>query len=332
MTFSDYMQAWLYGEEGYYTRYRPIGKEGDFYTSVSSSKFFGGTIAKHIVSLIDEGFLSERLCICEIGAHHGYLLADIIEFLYTLRPSLLQSASFVITERFEALRAQQRSYFQDSFGDAVTLLHVSDLSELHVAEAFFVANEIFDAFPCALYYKGKAARVEGHEVIFDVEDASLQAQAEHFGKDRGEIALGYEAFAQAMCGSAKRFELMSFDYGEMHARSDFSLRIYAAHKVHPFFEEALDRAALFGRSDLTYDVTFLHVKEAFEAAGAKMHAFMPQMKALIEMGLLELLETLRLHVSPQLYAQELDKIKPLILPEMLGERFKMILFRKEEEV
>ncbi|MBN2896473.1 MAG: SAM-dependent methyltransferase [Campylobacterales bacterium] len=330
MIFSDYMQAWLYGDEGYYTRYRPIGKSGDFYTSVSSSKFFGGTIAKHIVSLIDEGFLSERLSICEIGAHHGYLLADIIEFLYTLRPSLLQNASFVIVERFEALRIQQQNYFREAFGDAIRLLHVSDLGALHVDEAFFVANEIFDAFPCALYYKGKAARVEGHEVIFDVEDAVLAEQAAHFGKDRGEIAVGYEAFAQTMCGSARRFAFMSFDYGEMQSRSDFSLRIYAAHKVHPFFEEGLNRAALFGQSDLTYDVTFLHVKDAFEAVGAKMHAFMPQMKALIEMGLLELLETLRLHVSPELYAQELDKIKPLILPEMLGERFKMILFRKEE--
>ena len=103
MTFSDYMENWLYGDEGYYATYKVIGKSGDFYTAVSTSKFFGGTIAKHIISLIDEGFLPEDTTICEIGAHHGYFLADMIEFIHTLRPELLQSLKFVIIERFEAL-------------------------------------------------------------------------------------------------------------------------------------------------------------------------------------------------------------------------------------
>jgi len=32
VNFSDYMQEWLYGENGYYRRYHEIGKEGDFFT------------------------------------------------------------------------------------------------------------------------------------------------------------------------------------------------------------------------------------------------------------------------------------------------------------
>ncbi len=321
------MTEWLYGSGGYYATYREIGKAGDFYTSVSSSKFFGGTIGKHIIALVDEGFLTPDATVCEIGAHHGYLLADIIEFIYTLRPQLLETLSFVIIERFEALQEQQRRYFHEAFGDAIRLSHRSSLDALHVKEAFFIANEIFDAFPCELFYKGKTARVEGHAVHFDVDDARVREKAAHFQKDRGEIAVGYEAFAASMCAAAERFEFMSFDYGEMEARSDFSLRIYARHQVHPFFEEGLDTQALFAKSDITYDVTFRHVKEAFEAAGAVMVAFRPQMSALIDMGILELLEMLRAHVDEKSYLQELDKVKPLILPELLGERFKMIRIR-----
>ena len=44
--FSSYFNNWLYGDDGYYSNYKTIGKEGDFYTAVSSSKFFGGTIGK----------------------------------------------------------------------------------------------------------------------------------------------------------------------------------------------------------------------------------------------------------------------------------------------
>ena len=42
--FSDYFNAWLYSKDGYYSKYKEIGKEGDFYTSVSTSSFFGGSI------------------------------------------------------------------------------------------------------------------------------------------------------------------------------------------------------------------------------------------------------------------------------------------------
>ncbi|MDX1295484.1 MAG: SAM-dependent methyltransferase [Sulfurimonadaceae bacterium] len=188
MKFSNYMTDWLYGPEGYYATYKAIGKEGDFYTAVSTSKFFGGTIAKHFISLIDEGFLPKETTVCEIGAHHGYFLADMVEFIYTLRPKLLETVKFVIIERFDALQEQQRNYFKDSFGDAVNLRHYKSLDEMDVGTAFFIANEIFDAFPCELYYKGKTGRVEGHNVEFDVDDAWVSGKAEKYGKDRGEIA------------------------------------------------------------------------------------------------------------------------------------------------
>ena len=322
------MTQWLYGEEGYYSQYKAIGKEGDFYTSVSSSKFFGGTLAKHIISLVDEGFLDKDATICEIGAHHGYLLADIVEFIYTLKPELLKSFQFVIVERFGAMQIKQKKYFEDSFGDAVKLLHVKSLNDLHVKSAFFLANEIFDAFPCELFYKGKTARVENHNIEFDSESSWVSEKATRYFKDRGEIAVGYEAFALEMAGAAEQFEFMSFDYGEMKARPDFSLRIYDKHKVYPFFEEGLDRAELFGKSDITYDVTFEHVKDAYEEAGVEFVELKAQMTALIDMGILELLEMLQAKVEPKIYTQELDKVKMLIMPEMLGERFKCIRFRK----
>ena len=329
MTFSDYMTQWLYGEQGYYATYKTIGKEGDFYTAVSTSKFFGGTVAKHIISLIDEGYLSEDTTICEIGAHHGYFLADVVEFIYTLRPQLLESLNFVIIERFEALQEQQRNYFRESFGDVVKLNHHTSLETLHVPSAFFIANEIFDAFPCELFFKGKTGRVEGHEVLFDTDNEWVAAKAQKYNKDRGEIAVGYEAFAAQMAAAAGRFEFMSFDYGEMAARPDFSLRIYAKHEVMPFFDEKIDREALFGKSDITYDVTFEHVKDAFEEAGVTFVELKAQMTALINMGILDLLEILRANVDEKVYKQELEKVKMLIMPDFLGERFKMIRFRKE---
>lgn len=327
--FSEYMTEWLYGADGYYASYKNIGKSGDFYTAVSTSKFFGGSIAKHIISLVDEGFLDKDAVICEIGAHHGYFLADVIEFIYTLRPDLLSTFKFVIIERFDDLQAHQRKYFEESFGDVVSLTHYKSLSELKCNNAFFIANEIFDAFPCELYFKGHTARVEGHEVHFDVDNDWVKYKADKYFKDRGEIALGYEEFASEMALSAKKFEFMSFDYGEMQARPDFSIRVYAKHEVIPFFDDAIKRDELFAKSDITYDVTFEHVKDAYEDAGVKFVELKTQMVALIDMGILDLLEMLKEKVEEKVYKQELEKAKMLIMPNFLGERFKMVKFRKD---
>lgn len=327
MKFSDYMYDWLYGEQGYYSKYKEIGKKGDFYTSVSASKFFGGSIAKHIISVIDEGFLPNNTTICEIGAHKGYLLADIVQFIYTLRPELLETLSFAIVERFDFLQAEQRNYFQESFGDAVTLKQVKSLKELDLENAFFIANEIFDAFPCELIYKDKMGTLEEGKVIFEEENPWLSEKAKKYHKDRGEIAVGYEEFALEMKSAAKTFEFMTYDYGEMQARPDFSVRIYRDHEVLPLFEEGLKLEDVFATTDITYDVTFEHLKDAYAEAGIEMVDFKTQALALVDMGLLELLEILKEQGGEEMYAHELERAKQLIMPSFLGERFKMIRFR-----
>ncbi len=329
MKFSEYMTEWLYGKDGYYATYKNIGKEGDFYTAVSTSKFFGGTIAKHIISLVDEGFLDKDGTICEIGAHHGYFLADVCEFIFTLRPELLSSLEFVIVERFDNLQEFQTNYFQESFGEVIKLTHYKSLNEMKRKSTFFIANEIFDAFPCELYFKGKTARVDGHNVEFDVENSWVKEKAQRYHKDRGEIAVGYEEFAREMSEASDKFEFMSFDYGEMQARPDFSLRVYKKHEVIPFFDEEIKRDELFAKTDITYDVTFEHVKDAYEECGVEFIELKAQMTALVNMGILDLLEMLKENVEDKIYEQELQKVKVLIMPNFLGERFKMVRFRKK---
>ena len=328
--FSDYMYDWLYGTNGYYTQYKEIGKEGDFYTSVSTSKFFGGTIAKHIISIIDEGFLPKDTTICEIGAHKGYLSADIVQFIYTLRPELLDTLSFVTVERFDFLQEEQDRYFQESFGDIVNLIHVKSLSELNLDSAFFIANEIFDAFSCELIYKDKMGTLEDGKIVFEQENSWLSEKAKKYHKDKGEIALGYEDFALEMKSAAKTFEFMTYDYGEMQARPDFSVRIYKEHEVLPLFEEGLNLADVFAVTDITYDVCFEHLKDAYLEVGIQMHAYKTQALALVDMGLLELLEMLKEQGGDEIYLHEIERAKQLILPDFLGERFKMISFRQEK--
>lgn len=340
--FSEYMSSWLYASEGYYAKHKEIGKEGDFYTAVSSSMFFGGSIAKRLLMSIEEGFLPNDATIVEIGAHKGYLLADIIQFIYTLNPKLLEQLSFVVVEPFEENIQAQRQYFQDSFGEAVHVKHVSSLKELTCKAAFIVANEIFDAFPCELIKDGQMLYMDEHEPYFDRLDEEVGHTCKRYGIHKGEVGMGYESFAKEMTQACERFEFITFDYGDRLPRNDFSLRVYEKHQVYPFFaltdfikdkglQEEKSLKELFGKSDITYDVCFDHLIGAFEDAGVMLYSYAPQMRALVDFGLIELLEIMRANAKEEHYNEELRRVKTLIDPAFLGERFKMAHFRKEEK-
>ena len=326
--FSSFMQKWLYEKDGYYANYKAIGKEGDFYTSVSVSKFFGGAIAKHLLYLIENQKLSKRVDIFEIGAHKGYLLADIIEFIYTLKPELLKTLTFNIIEPFESLQKVQKEYFKNSFGDKIILNHFKSLKEINSKEAFVVANEIFDAFPCELVYKEDMAYVENFKIKFFKKDSYCKDISKRYRIERGEIAKGYEEFSQNLSNAFDRCYFLTFDYGDLEPRNDFSIRIYKNHSVKPLFEEGLKLKDYYKKSDITYDVNFSHLIDAFKESSFKKDSFKTQLRALVDFGIVELLEIVKEKRGFEAYSKEMNKIKNLIHPSIMGERFKMVSFIK----
>jgi len=328
MYFSEYMNEWLYGEEGYYKHFKDIGKEGDFYTAVSTSAFFGASIANHFFKMLQEGRAERNGWLIEIGAHQGYLLCDMIQWLYTCDPTLVQSLKFGIVERQPHVKEAQLAYIRSRFGDDVQVRHFDDISQVNVDYAFFVANEIFDAFPCELYKDEQIATVEEHQIGWEDASKELKLWAEKHYLKTGEIAVGYEAFAKAMASGVKRCDFVTFDYGEKYVRNDFSIRVYRKHETFPLFDEALNLAESFQKDDITYDVNFAHVLEAFEAAGFKEEGYETQARALIRFGIIDILERFAKQTTQANYLREADKIKTLIAPTMMGDRFKMIHLSK----
>ncbi|XPV69055.1 MAG: SAM-dependent methyltransferase [Halarcobacter sp.] len=331
--FSKYINTWLYADDGYYSKYKQIGKGGDFYTAVSISPFFGGTIGKRIVDAIANNELANNCTILEIGAHHGYLLADIIQFIYTLNPKLLDTLNFAIVERFSHLQKHQKQYFKDSFEDKINLIHYDDIKEVKLNSAFIVANEIFDAFPSELVYTKddilQMAYVENHKIFFEkCDDENIINHCKKYSISKGEIALGYEEFINTLCKNIKNFEFITFDYGDQYPRNDFSSRIYSRHEVFPIFEDNLDLEKYYKTSDITYDVFFNHLIDLFKDNKVKDIVYGTQMQALIEFGIVDLLEILKQNVDDNTYLRESQKVKTLLEPTGMGDRFKMLQIKK----
>ena len=318
------MDNWLYGENGYYKNFKAIGKEGDFYTAVSTSSFFGASIANHFYKLMQEDSSKKDGWLIEIGAHKGYLLCDMIQWLYTLDPTLVKTLKFGIVERQPKVQQEQLKYIEERFGSDITITHFNDIDEVEVDYAFMVANEIFDAFPCELIKDGEEAFVVDNVVEWRDADVELLEFASKHRQVKGEVAVGYEEFAKNMAKGINSCDFVTFDYGERFVRNDFSIRVYQKHETFPLFDEELTLSEAYQNADITYDVNFGHIIDAFEEAGFELDQYETQARALVRFGLIDILEQFAKQTTQASYLREADKIKTLIAPTIMGDKFKMV--------
>ena len=159
-------------------------------------------------------------------------------------------------------------------------------------------------------------------------DKDLLAFASKHRQVKGEVAVGYETFASHMAKGIQHCDFVSFDYGERLVRNDFSIRVYQNHETFPLFDEELNLSEVFQNADITYDVNFGHVIDAFTEAGFILDKYETQARALIRFGLIDILGEFAKQTTQAIYLREADKVKTLISPTIMGDKFKMVHFKK----
>ncbi|BCX79343.1 SAM-dependent methyltransferase [Campylobacter sp. 19-13652] len=323
--FSEYFSCWVHEE--YYAKGVKIGREGDFYTSVSVGYLFGAALANYFIRLISKSHLETDCAVVEIGANDGAMMADFIQGVYTLAPELLKSVRFIIVEPHEKLISMQKQTFSERFGEEVFVEWVRDLDELRLDEAFVISNELFDSFACELINGDEMAFFdENRGIIWDKALPKISTAASSAGVLKGEFSPIYREFARKLSRAVDSGRFISFDYGEWAHRGDFSLRIYKNHDVFNFFEvENLDE--FFGTCDITYDVCFSYLAQCFASEGWRMSSYKTQASALLgECAVTELVEIIQKRGGENAAKNALKQLKYLTMPSFLGERFKFIEF------
>lgn len=142
--FARFMEIALYAPEvGYYARAdRPIGRSGDFYTSVSVGPVFGFLLAQRIAGWCG-GW--EAFEILEAGAHDGRLAADVLGALEMFQPEAFARASYRILEPLDSRAAQQRRTLE-RWASRITWATDWNSASAPVS-GVILSNELLDAFP-----------------------------------------------------------------------------------------------------------------------------------------------------------------------------------------
>lgn len=282
---------------------------------------------------LEEEKLFLPLKIVEIGSHHGHFLSDIASFLNALSVGVMEKCTFVSCEPLKELQKLQRTIFKQATQLDLMICDLKALDFKGNKSAFVVSNELFDAFACEIIKDNQMLFItHDHKGVWGNIDEPTKELLKNLNLKQGCAPLFLEAFIKDLLeklNEASSWVFLSFDYGDELERKDMHLRAFKNHQVLDFKDILNNLASLYQKSDLTYDVNFSLVRFLFEKHHAKFSFFKTQANALLDMGLMELLETFSKSVGYERYLKEAAKIKPLISPGGLGERFKALEFVKK---
>lgn len=333
--FREVMLQWLYHPtKGYYTK-NNVGKAGDFYTSVSVSKFFGGAISRYILKMLEEGKLKLPLYIVEIGSNNGDLIADIAEFIVAFSEVVFNQSTFCTIEPLQALHELQK----DTFKHRITTrfqkqLHIykniESLQNSLPNNIFFIANELFDSMPCDIIHNDSMLYLHDNKFIWQKLESALCEFKKTYAAQNAEISIAWDTFIRKLCILNCAWIFLTFDYGDFVMREQ-NVRMYMKHKVYNLYEE-LEGGRLFsfiGNSDITYDVDFSLLCRIFDTYNITKFCNVTQSKFLIEScDIIDIFDSFAKQFNTILQAKQKTKLQGLISPNAMGERFKALCVGK----
>lgn len=292
LSFRDYMSQALYHRDwGYYAQSpERVGKNGDFFTSVSVGSLFGRLIALHVLDWWLEASQPTRWRLIEIGPNNGDLACDVIAALAQLHPAAHAALEYVGIDPLPVPRQAQVDKLaarglQGQCLASIDSLHHDPLPSL------VLANEVLDALPFQWIERRETDWIEWgvrcSENCADLERCEMGAiePAAHLPHvDWSALPQGYNteirsdfgAFLQPLLASMSHGKLLFFDYGfaapEYYhpQRRDGTLRVFRQHQA------AEDPLMAPGCHDITAHVDFSAVALAAMAHGCTLQRFEPQ--------------------------------------------------------
>jgi len=343
LDFARYMELALYAPGlGYYSAgAAKFGADGDFITAPELGFVFARCLARALAPALRE----TRGDILELGPGSGALAAELLLELERL-DSL--PARYRMLERSADLRERQSALILQRCPHLENLTEWLDAPPAQPWRGVLVANEVIDALPVRLFAlraHGMHARTVGADAdgrlvereipadasLMRVVTAALGARIATLPRPyKSEVCPLLRPWFAEVTRSLERGSAWFIDYGYSRdayyapGRSEGTLRCHYRHRAHD------DPLLWPGLQDITAWVDFDALVESAAAAGFECAANLTQARFLIDHDL----DT----VFADAYARAPDEatkyrlaheVKQLTLPGEMGERFRVVEFRRD---
>ncbi len=331
--FDEFMNLCLYHpQHGYYhSNLTKIGKKGDFITAPETSELFAKCIAKQLTEVLEN---INNKNILEFGAGNGTLCLQILKNFKKKNTSLNK---YYILELSADLKNKQQSLIKKELADLYD--SVIWLNKIPVNfEGIVIANEVVDAFPIKRFeiINGKVFELE---VNVESDNFVYQRKVTQYKPDfkYTEFKDNYifednfylKPWLQSLYKAIRSGIVLIIDYGMeaneyYHREKNYgNLRCYFKHKTHknPFIN--------IGLQDITAPVNFSKLYQDATSIGFNIKGYTNQAFFLINLKIDEELKNIKDEFEFIKLNQEL---KNLILPNAMGEDFKVIALSKNLNV
>lgn len=341
--FSRYMELCLYTPQlGYYlSRPRIFGEGGDFITSPELSPYFSFCIARQCAQIFEQ--LSHPR-ILEFGGGSGVLAADMLRYLDRIN-SLPEE--YLILDISPALRDKQRTTIEAKTPHLLERVRWLEQMPDKDFEGVVVANEVLDAMPVHRVRFNENGQheelfvgMDGTQFVWVAGEPGTRALGETLDsifKELGasmcfpyetEINLAANDWIHEIGGMIRKGVAILIDYGYprreffLPERHEGTLMCHYKHRAHAH------PLILQGIQDITSHVDFTTVAEQGLDAGFTLAGFASQAIFLAGCGLEQLLQDVDT-TDAKAFLTEIQPIKRLVMPQEMGELFKVIALSKD---
>ena len=324
ISFSDYMEFVLFDKEfGLYENHQILGEKGHFITSPLVSKHFSYCIAKHYIK---ESTLDN---IVELGGGDASLACDLLSYLKEQNKLPKQ---YIFFEKSDFLTKKQKSIISEkAINTIVDISWISDPRDLP-SDAFIISNELFDCLPTDIIkhvpggyqkaYINKEFKIDWKEFNFesDLSLIDLDLPNDLPYNYLFECSHAQRDIISEISEFLHRAYFLIFDYG--YTSSELYLKDRSLGTITCIRNHVTDFNPLsdIGMKDISAFVNFTYLKNIFCRNHWEVAAFMNQANYLINFNILNDINVNNI--------DELNSVKKLIMPNHMGELFKVLIVKK----
>ena len=341
--FSEFMNQSLYHPDyGYYTNTATIfGDQGDFITSPITSSIFGECISNEFINIIRSQKTSSIL---ELGGGDGSLAISILKHL---KKNKSLPDKYIILEISENLINYQKERVKKELPNDYNIFKwVTNLEEVKI-NGLVIANEFFDAIPTERFRvknsKLETLYIESNNQSFNyIWDESSDDFSNELSRAKNnhnidfsdgyvsELNLNNSKWINLIDKSMESGVLFITDYGYhsqeyfLQDRSDGTLVCIHQHKSN------FDPLSNIGNQDISSFVNFSHLKNLSVNTDLTVSGFLSQSSFLINLNILGIYQSKEYDGDEALI--ESNKLKNILLPNKMGELFKVLVMQKNIDI
>ena len=342
--FSEFMEISLYHKDyGYYTSKKQIfGKNGDFITSPINSSLFGESISNEFINL--KLNTDKDLNIMEMGGGDASLAIDLLKNLKTKK---CLPNKYILLEISDSLIKLQKDNIKKSIPDLYSLFEWRNSLEDISMDGLIIANEFFDALPTERFkvidnnieclfigidgdsYK-HVWNSASSDFIKELELAKNNHEIYFKNNYISEINLHYKKWLKSLDKILNSGVIFLIDYGynskEYFLEDRNEGTLVCVHNHQPNFDPMIN----IGEQDLSSFVNFSHLNNICLSTKLDVSGYLIQSNFLINLGILDLFQSKKMSENEKL--DELNRLKNILLPNTMGEIFKVLVMKKNIDI